>query len=189
MKKIVAVIGDRSVEEGSEEQKEAFKIGKTLIEHGYRIMAGGMGGVMEEVYKGAHSSPKYQEGDTIAILPSYDRNDCSHQADIVIPTGLDIMRSGIIGDADFVVMIGGGVGTLSEACAAWSLYRPLVAFTNVGGWSAKIAGSPMDQHTRYPFEDKVWACQSCEEMIEIIDGKIDKYDKYHHGITMVKKNG
>jgi uncharacterized protein (TIGR00725 family) len=186
MKKTIAIIGDRYVEPGSLEEKIAIETGKTLIDHGYRIQAGGMGGVMEAVYKGAKSSPKYQEGDTIAIVPSFDRNDQCGLADIVIPTGLDIMRSGIVTDADFVVMIGGGAGTLSEACAAWSLYRPIVAYSNVGGWSAKVAGTKLDEHVRYEaFDDKIFGCSTPEEMIEIIGKMLPLYTKFHHGIKLV----
>jgi uncharacterized protein (TIGR00725 family) len=187
MKKIVSVIGDRSVIKGSLEEKIAFETGKILNEHGFRIQAGGMGGVMEQVYLGARASKKYQEGDTIAILPSYDRTESDGLADIIFPTGLDIMRSGIVCDADFVVMIGGGAGTLSECCAAWSLFRPIVAYSNVGGWSAKVAGTKLDEHTRYEgFEDKIFSCSTPDEMIKIIEEKIDLYDKFHHGIKMVK---
>lgn len=186
MKKIISVIGDRTVEEGSLEEKIAFETGKALIDAGYRIQAGGMGGVMELVYKGARSSSKYMEGDTIAILPSFDKEASDGLADIVIPTGLDIMRSGVIADADFVVMIGGGVGTLSEACAAWSLFRPIAAFSNVGGWSGKIAGTEMDQHKRYDFDDKVYEVKSAEELIKVIQEKMPLYTKYHHGIGMHK---
>ncbi|MCI2068641.1 MAG: acyl-CoA synthetase [Bacilli bacterium] len=190
MKKIIAVIGDRSLVKGSLEEKIAFQVGKALDEAGYRIQAGGMGGVMEEVYKGARSASTYQEGDTIAILPSFDKNDQDGLADIVIPTGLDIMRSGIVTDCDFVVAIGGGAGTLSEICAAWALYRPIVAFKNCGGWASKVAGIKLDEHTRYEgFDDRIFSCSSPEEMLKIIKEKMPLYVKYHSGIKMAKKNG
>lgn len=71
-RKIVAVIGNKSIEADGIRYRLAFETGKLLIDNGYRIQSGGLGGVMEAVFKGAHASEKYREGDTVALVPSFD---------------------------------------------------------------------------------------------------------------------
>ena len=58
-RKVVSVIGNRAVEEGSLRYKLAFETGKALVDNGYRVQSGGLGGIMRAVMKGAHASEKY----------------------------------------------------------------------------------------------------------------------------------
>jgi len=182
MKKIVAVIGDSVIEKKSLKYKIAYEVGQALIDNGYRIQTGGMGGVMKATFEGAHSSKKYQDGDTISILPSFNKTISNGLGDILIATGLDIGRNVLDVNADFVVVIGGGAGTMAEIASAWSLFRPIVAFDNVEGWSQKVAGTKIDHRKRYDFDDKVFAVSSVEQMIAVINSKIGLYTRYHQGI-------
>ncbi|KFZ26331.1 MAG: hypothetical protein KQ78_01429 [Candidatus Izimaplasma bacterium HR2] len=186
MKKIIAIIGDNSIESNSLKEKIAFSVGKALIDNGYRIQSGGMGGIMKASFLGARSSSNYQEGDIIALIPSFDKNESNGLADIIIPTGFDINRASIVANADFVVAIGGGSGTLAEIASAWMLMRPIAAFNNVEGWSKKVAGTNLDTRIRYDFDDHIYSVSSALELIEIISEKIDLYNKYHHNIIMKK---
>ena len=103
MKKIIAIIGDNSIKTKSLKEKIAFSVGKALIDNGYRIQSGGMGGSMKAVSLGARSSLNYQEGDIIAMIPSFDKNESNGPADIIIPTGLDINRANInVSDSGYV---------------------------------------------------------------------------------------
>ena len=65
-RKIVAIAGDAKIAEGSLKYKIAFEVGKALIDNGYRLQTGGLGGVMSAACQGAKSSEKYKEGDIIA---------------------------------------------------------------------------------------------------------------------------
>ena len=157
MRKVVAIIGDSRCDKGSFEYKIAYETGKILIDNGYRIQSGGMNGVMEAAFEGAHTSSKYREGDTIAIIPSFDSSNCNVYADIVIPTGLDIARNIIVVNCDAVIAIGGGAGTLSEIALSWSLYKLIIAYNNIEGWSKELAGKKVDNRIRYKdFDDKVF---------------------------------
>ena len=49
-----------------EAERLTRKLGELLIDAGYRIVTGGMGGVMEAACIGAKTSKNYREGDTIA---------------------------------------------------------------------------------------------------------------------------
>lgn len=183
MRKIIAVIGDGKIEHNSPKYEMAFGIGKALVDNGYRVQSGGLGGVMDAVFEGAHESDKYKEGDTIALLPTFDRTTANKFADIIIPTGLDIMRNAVVANADAVVAIGGGAGTLSEMAIAWSLFRLIIAFSNVDGWSKELAGRKIDLRERYKnIDDKVFSVTSPKQAIEYLNKYIDEYSRYHQGI-------
>ncbi|MCQ2342040.1 MAG: hypothetical protein MJZ75_00905 [Paludibacteraceae bacterium] len=192
MKPIVAVIGDRHCEPDTPKAILAFQLGEALIDAGYRIMTGGVGsrdeiddGIMEFAMKGAKSSKNYHDGDTIGIIPGFSPTKVSKYVDIIIPTGLDVYRNGITANADAVIVIGGGAGTLCEMALAWSLFRLIIAFDNVEGWSSKLAGEKIDNRIRYNDipDDKVYGVSSVKEVIDIINDKLAKYTKRH---TMIK---
>lgn len=184
MKKIIAVVGDAATEEGGLKEKLAFETGRLLVENGYRVQSGGLKGVMNAAFKGARSAKNYVDGDTVAIVPSFDRTAASKHADVVVATGLDIYRNVIVANADAVIAIGGGAGTLSEMASAWALKRLIVAYTDVDGWSAKLAGTKIDGRKRYPSipDDRVYAVSSAEEAVALINEKLPLYTTAYQGI-------
>ena len=184
-RKIVAIAGDAKVDENSDKFNIAFEIGKELIDNGYRIQTGGLGGVMRAACYGAKSSEKYKEGDIIALVPSFDINEVNEFADIVIPTGLDVMRNALVANASAVVAIGGGAGTLSEMAFAWTFGRLIIGVSNVDGWSSKLAGTKIDSRVRYPEieNDMVYPATSGTQVAAILNKYIDKYYKRHKGIV------
>lgn len=184
MKKMVSIIGDSFVPEGDNRQTFAYEMGKALVDNGYRVVSGGMGGVMQAAFKGAHASEFYQEGDTVAILPMFDRNSGSGLADIVIATGLDIYRNVIVANSDAVIAVGGGAGTLAEISSAWTLKRLLLAYDRGHGWSSKVADTRLDQRVRYENieEDRVFGVANAQEAIEILEKYIGQYTGAFAGI-------
>ncbi len=186
-RRCVTIIGDAVVDEKDRRYIVAFELGKALVDNGYRVVSGGLGGAMEAVFKGAKASEKYREGDTLAIIPSFNPCDANDYADIVVPTGINVLRNGVVTDFDAVVAIGGGAGTLSEMAFAWSHKRLLLAVTGVEGWSSKLAGQKLDHRVRYPYpDDQVFGVSSAEEAIEIINSKIDLYDQYREQVMGAK---
>ncbi len=185
MKKLVSIIGDSCIEQDGKKYKLAFEMGKALVDNGYRVVTGGMAGVMEAAFKGARSSKFYQEGDTIAILPMYDRTQASEYADIVIATGLDLYRNVIVANSDAVIAVGGGAGTLCEMTNAWALKRLMLAFKGVDGWSDKAADMRLDERIRYEQieEDRIFGVETADEAIAILEKYIDQYTKAHTGIV------
>lgn len=182
-RKTVAVIGNHKIEEGSVRYQMAYGIGKALVDNGYRVQTGGLLGVMKAVMQGARDSKNYREGDTIALVPSFDTETANEYADIVIPTGLDVMRNALVANAYAVIGIGGGAGTLCEYAFAWTFDRLIIAFKNTGGWSEKLADTKI-ANDRYPeiAEDRVYGVDSVEDAIKILNEKIDLYTKRHEYI-------
>ncbi|NLL56258.1 MAG: TIGR00725 family protein [Clostridiales bacterium] len=184
MKKIIAIVGDAKIEKDGPKYQLAYETGKALVEAGFRIQSGGLRGVMEAAFKGAHDAENYSEGSTIAIIPSFDPNDANEYADIAIPTGLDVFRNVIVSNACAVVAIGGGAGTLSEIANAWALKRMIIAFNNVDGWSAKVAGTRMDNRVRYPDipDDKIYSVSNAQEVVKLLKERLHKYNTFHTSI-------
>lgn len=187
MKKMVSIIGDSKIEKDGPKYRAAFSMGKALVDNGYRVASGGLAGVMQAAFEGAHASEFYQDGDTVAILPMFDRNAGNESADIVIATGLDLYRNVIVANSDAVIAIGGGAGTLTEICNAWPLKRLIIAFEGVDGWSSKVAGTRLDRRIRYPEieEDRIFGVSNADEAIAILEKYVKLYNGSHTGI---KKN-
>lgn len=173
----ISIIGDSKIV-NKEEFFIAEKLGEALISNGYRIVCGGLGGVMEAVCKGGRESKKHVDGDIIGIIPGYNPGDANQYVDIVIATGLDQVRNLVISNSDAVVAVGGGAGTLTEIGFAWSLKRLLIAY-KINGWSGKVADTKIDHRDRYPdiSEDKVFGVSNESEVIEILDSMLPKYNK------------
>ncbi len=184
MKKLVSIIGDAVADKHGDKCAFAYAMGRALIDNGYRVVSGGMGGVMQAAFEGARSSPFYQEGDTVAISPFYDRNKTNGLADIVIATGLDIYRNIIVANSDAVIAVGGGAGTLSELATAWTMKRLMIAYQDADGWSGKVAGQRLDYRIRYEEieEDKVFGVKTADEAIAILEKYIAQYNGAHEGI-------
>ena len=189
MKKIVSVIGDGGVLPGSEKYEIARELGRELVDNGYKVQTGGLGGVMEAALKGAKESSNYSKGDTIAILPSLNEEDSNVYADVIIPTGLDIMRNAKVVESDAVIAIGGGAGTLSEIAMAWQIYRLIIGFDNVDGWSKELANKKLDMRVRYNDipDDCVYGVTSIKDCLSVLNNLIEKYTRKHTKIKWRKE--
>lgn len=186
MRTIISVIGSGVCADDSENANIAFEVGKALVDNGYRVMTGGLDGVMKHALRGARASEKYREGDTIAILPMYDENEANEYADIVIPTGIDLARDVITANTPAVVAIGGGSGTLGEIANAWTLYRMVICLEGAKGWSPKLIGTQVGEKRMYGdagFEDKVWGAKNGEEVVKLIKEKLPFYNRKFEKIT------
>lgn len=185
MRTIISVCGNGVCDEDSVNAKLAFEVGKKLVDNGYRVMTGGLDGVMRFALQGAKASEKYKEGDTIAVLPMYDERVANEFADIVIPTGIDLARDVITANTPAVIAIGGGSGTLGEIANAWTLYRMIIAMETATGWSAKIANTKVGEPRLYEeqFEDMAWGAKTANDVIKLLDEKLNDYNLRFDRIT------
>jgi hypothetical protein len=142
-RRIIAVIGNGRATPGAE--AVAQELGRMIVESGWRVLSGGLGGVMEAASRGAKLAKNYREGDTIGILPGGDPSKANDHVDIVVPSNLGYARNVLIVTmADAVVAVGGGAGTLTEMAMAWQLGRIVVGL-DVEGWSRKLGNSRIDE--------------------------------------------
>lgn len=142
-KLMAAVVGSARADAAQIEVAEV--LGEALVDHGFRVLTGGLGGVMDAALRGARRSARYASGDTVAILPTYDARDASDAADVVVCTGMNHARNTIVAaSASVVLAIGGRAGTLSELAVAWELRRPILCVGATDGWATRLAGLAID---------------------------------------------
>lgn len=175
---VVAVIGDAKFEADDPKEKIAREVGRRLVDAGFRVLTGGLGGVMAAAMNGARESAKYVEGDTIAVLPGYDPDEAAESADIVLATGLNLGRNVLVANSDAVIAVGGGAGTLSEIALAWQMRRPIVA-VSVSGWSEKLGAVRIDRRRRQPDapDDQVHRAADAAEAVRIVIEILPKYPR------------
>jgi len=122
--KQIAVVGSGS--SGDAIESLARKVGGMLAERGAVVICGGLGGAM----KGASQGAKEAGGTVVGIIPGSDKNDANPFVDIVIVTDMGHARNVVVvGSADGVIALPGGLGTLSEVALALKMGKPVVGLS------------------------------------------------------------
>lgn len=163
----VAVIGGAGVRPTEPAWTLARELGRALIDARYRLVCGGMGGVMEAACRGGRSSVMHQDGDILGLLPGLDPAAGNPWLDVAIPTGLGHGRNALVARSDAVVAVGGGAGTLSELAMAWIHDRVILAYRG-SGWSGRLADERFDGRVRFldrP-DDRVIGVDTAAEVLE-----------------------
>ena len=173
---IVAVVGDGTVAEGAPAYAIADRLGERLVDAGFRVLTGGLGGIMEAASRGAARSRAHGPASVVALLPGHDPDDANPYVDVALPTGLGHGRNTVVAHADAVVAIGGGAGTLSELAFAWIHHRLVVGF-RVAGWSGRLAGTRVDDRVRFATipDDQVFGVDTPEEAVALLRARLPAY--------------
>lgn len=182
-KNIIAVIGYANIDNidyCNNISKLAFDLGRLIVDNGYILANGGLGGVMEMASKGARESHLYNGFSIIGILPNYDKNISNTYIDIPLASGFDVGRNlSLVSMADAVIAIGGGAGTLSEISLAWQLGKLIISLGDFG-WAGKLANRSLDDRR----DDVIYSADSPEDALDIIKEKINDYsNKKFTGIS------
>ena len=181
---LLAIVGDAGAQPNSAGWLAAHDLGRLAVDAGFRVLCGGMGGVMEAACRGAHASERYHEGDTVGVLPIGDPAEANPWVDIVLATHLDTARNTLVANADALVAVGGGAGTLTEMAYAWQ-YKRLVIGLDVPGWSQRLAGQRLDHRVRYEDmpDDQVFAASDAAEAMRIVEARLPAYHARHLGFA------
>lgn len=108
-KRLIGVIGTGTCDGSLADT--AFETGRLIALHGYGLVNGGLGGVMEASARGCRS----EGGLTVGILPGLEVSAANAFMEILIPTGLgDIRNLMIVRASAALIAVGGEYGTLSE---------------------------------------------------------------------------
>jgi len=169
MKKFqILVIGNNDNGCTPELEKIAYETGIEIAKSNSILITGGLGGVMKAASKGAKESG----GLTVGIIPQNDMSEANEFCDVVIPSGIGLMRDFLNAlSADGVIAIGGGSGTLSEICAAYMYSKPIVVLKNSGGTSTKFA----DQYLDHRKNVKIIGVETPKEAVELIFKEIKSH--------------
>jgi uncharacterized protein (TIGR00725 family) len=142
-------------------KKIAYDVGKEIALSQSILVCGGLGGVMESACKGA----KNFGGLTVGILPQDDFSYANKFCDIVIPTGIGFSRDFIVASScDGIIIVGGGVGTLTELTVGYMLKKKMIAVTGSGGVAEKYGGKFLDERKRI----RIYKTQSPKEAVNKI---------------------
>ncbi len=174
----IAIIGSRNLNDSALKRVENLSL--HLVNKGFRIVTGGIGSLQRSAHYGAKKSNFSGDGDTIAILPGFDPKPAIGYADIIIPTGLDILRNTLVANSDVVICINGGSGTLSEIAFAWQMNRPIIS-VGKGGWSSKLIGEELDY--RFP-QSEIINCEHLtdSEVVDVVEKLVSENRERHRGI-------
>ncbi len=131
---VISVFGSSAPVPGSEGYAEAEQVGRLLAEAGLAVATGGYCGTMEAVSKGAAEAGGHVLGitcDQIELFRPLGPNQFLTQ-EIRYATLQERVQH-LVRENDGMIVLSGGVGTLSELALAWSLLqvdeispRPLV---------------------------------------------------------------
>ena len=160
-KKLMAVVGHG---ENADEShlKIAYELGKEIAKQGYILLCGGRAeGTMDAAIKGCTEA----KGISVGILPESDLSKPSKHLNIPILTGMGFARNQIIAlSCDRMIVVGGGVGTLTEVAYAYAYGKPIVFMKDSGGLVEQFSNKYMDKKKRV----KIQEATTSEEAINLI---------------------
>ncbi len=173
---VVAIIGDGDVPPDSPIGRLAEALGRMVMDRGYVLITGGRGGVMFAASRGARAASTYQPGRIIGVLPGSDPRLANQYVDLPLCTGLNHARNVLVAQADAVIAVGGGAGTLSEMAMAWIHDRLIVAM-RVDGWSGRLADTRIDSRHRpvSVADDRVFGADTVEDAAALLDRYLPAY--------------
>lgn len=162
MKKILIAIVGHGENADKSHLRTAYGLGKETAKRNCILLCGGRAeGVMEAAIKGCSDA----NGISIGILPETDLSKTSKYLKIPILTGMGFARNQIISlSCDGMIVVGGGVGTLTEVAYAYAYGKPIVFMKGSGGLVEQFSGKYMDKKKRV----KILEASTSEEAINLI---------------------
>ncbi len=119
--RLVAVFGASAIAASDPEWEEAERCGRLLAEHGYTVVTGGYGGVMEAVSAGADNVGGFVVGHTApAVFPQRIGANPFVQIEVTAGSLTERIHS-LITTADAVIALPGSLGTFTELVTAWNV--------------------------------------------------------------------
>lgn len=160
----ISVIGGSTVTD--EHYEMARELGRQLAARGHEIVCGGRTGVMEAACRGAREN----DGHTIGILASNNRNDANPYVETTIVTGIGNARNALVVlNGDAAIAVDGSTGTLSEIALALDYGRPVAGLD-----THRVDSVSGIQHVDTPAEAIEHVEQACGVDIQQSDGQTDR---------------
>lgn len=143
--KIISVFGSSAPKPGSADYEAARAVGRLLAERGFIVQTGGYSGIMAGASQGAHEAGGHVIGVTSSQIEKFRPAPANQWVKQEIKCqSLRERLLYLVDNSHGVIVMPGGIGTLSEMALAWSFVqvgeltpRPIVA---VGGlWQRTLA--------------------------------------------------
>jgi uncharacterized protein (TIGR00730 family) len=168
---VISVFGSSAPKPGSPDYEAARTVGRLLAEAGFTIQTGGYSGVMAAASQGAAEAGGHVIGVTSAQIEQYRpmppnrwvKEEIKHQS----------LRERLLHLVEYcqgVIVLPGGIGTLSEFALTWSLLqvgeippRPLVAVGEL--WQRTLAVFINDRYVLPAHKQLITLARTPEEAV------------------------
>jgi uncharacterized protein (TIGR00730 family) len=124
MNRVISVFGSSAPKEGSPAYVEAYTVGRLLAEAGFTVATGGYSGTMTAASQGAAAANGHVIGVTCTQISEFRRFGPNRwvQEEIRYETLRDRLMH-LVMHNDGIIVLPGGIGTLSEMTMAWGLLQ------------------------------------------------------------------
>jgi hypothetical protein len=154
-RRLISVFGSSVPLPGSKEYQLAYDLGHLLAQANFNVATGGYGGTMAAVSQGVSEGGGYVVGVTSKRIESYRRAEVNQWVDREIHYETLAERvMHLVTNNHGMIILPGGIGTLSEFALAWSLLqvgeilpRPLIL---LGGMWQKTLDSFIQPEYVFP---------------------------------------
>jgi uncharacterized protein (TIGR00730 family) len=171
---VISVFGSHSPAPGSHDYETARAIGRLLAEAGYGVATGGYGGTMSGVSQGASEAGGLVIGVTSAQVESSRATKLNRWVEVHVPfASLTDRLLYLVRNNDGMVVLPGGIGTLSEFALAWSFMqvgemaiRPLVLMGDL--WVRTMAAFFTGDYGASNFRHLLHITNSLEDAVDHI---------------------
>jgi len=123
-RRVISVFGSSAPKEGEADYVQAYEVGRLLAEAGYAVATGGYTGTMTAVSHGAAEAGGHVIGVTCSQIEQFRPLGSNHwiTEEIRYPSLRERLIH-LVEQNDGMIVLPGGIGTLSEMALAWSLIQ------------------------------------------------------------------
>lgn len=168
---IISVFGSHAPVPGSEDYETARELGRTLAEAGFGVATGGYAGTMSGASQGASEARGLVIGVTSTQVESTRSTKVNRWVEIHVRfASLADRLLYLVRNNDGMVVLPGGIGTLSEFALAWSFMqvgemdiRPMVLLGDM--WAETMAAFVREEYGASNFLDLLHITSSVEDAV------------------------
>jgi uncharacterized protein (TIGR00730 family) len=173
-RRLISVFGSAAPIAGSSDYELARAVGRALAEAGYVVATGGYTGTMAGVSQGAREGGGHVVGVTCGQIERFGRFGCNEwvHEEIKYETLRERLLH-LVTDNNGMVVLPGGVGTLSEMAMAWSFLqtgeidnRPLILVGDI--WRETIQAFARPEYVARQYQDMLHFAATPAEVVAIL---------------------
>jgi len=171
---VIAVFGSHAPAPGSQDYQTARRLGQLLAEAGFGVATGGYAGIMSGASQGASEAGGLVIGVTSSQIESSRAAKTNRWVELRVPfVSLQDRLLYLVRNNDGIVVLPGGIGTLSEFALAWSFMqvrelpiRPLVLLGDM--WAKTLAAFVRQEYGATNFLHLLHVTNSVEDAVDYI---------------------
>ena len=171
---VISVFGSHAPLPGSDDYEMSRRLGHMLAKAGYGVATGGYGGVMSAASQGASEAGGRVIGVTSAQVELARATQLNEWVNVLVRYETLEERLGhLVKNNDGMIVLPGGIGTLSEFALAWSFLqvgeispRPLVLLGDM--WSETMRAFSREEYVARQHLDLIYAATSVEDAVGYI---------------------